>query len=92
MSDLEFAHAVLVLDADPVADAPILDLRLRKGVRRHGVKLVQAGAQDLLRLARRSELAAQLKERGEEVVVLWHERLARRPRRRAAPGAARARR
>ena len=36
VSDLEFAHAVLVLDADPVNDAPILDLRLRKGVRRHG--------------------------------------------------------
>src|SRR5262249_7736688 len=39
VSDLEYAHAVLVLDADPIADAPILDLRLRKGVRRHGVKL-----------------------------------------------------
>ena len=35
--DLEFAHAVLVLDCDPVDDAPILDLRIRKGVRRHGV-------------------------------------------------------
>ena len=35
--DLEFAHAVLVLDCEPVDDAPILDLRLRKGVRRHGV-------------------------------------------------------
>ena len=37
VSDLEFAHAVLVLDAEPVNDwAPILDLRLRKGVRRQG--------------------------------------------------------
>ena len=36
--DLEFAHAVLVLDCDPIDDAPILDLRLRKGVRRHGVQ------------------------------------------------------
>ncbi|HYB23833.1 MAG TPA: 2Fe-2S iron-sulfur cluster-binding protein, partial [Solirubrobacteraceae bacterium] len=35
VTDLEFAHAVLVLDAEPVNDAPILDLRLRKGVRRH---------------------------------------------------------
>ena len=42
--DLEFAHAVLVLDCDPVDDAPILDLRLRKGVRRHGVRLAVAGA------------------------------------------------
>jgi NADH-quinone oxidoreductase subunit G len=41
-SDLEFAHAVLVLDAEPVDDAPILDLRLRKGVRRHGLKLAVA--------------------------------------------------
>ncbi|HTE63582.1 MAG TPA: NADH-quinone oxidoreductase subunit NuoG [Solirubrobacteraceae bacterium] len=42
--DLEFAHAVLVLDCDPVDDAPILDLRVRKGVRRHGVKLAVASA------------------------------------------------
>jgi NADH-quinone oxidoreductase subunit G len=40
--DLEWAHAVLVLDCEPVDDAPILDLRLRKGVRRHGVKLAVA--------------------------------------------------
>ena len=37
--DLEFAHAVLVLDTEPVDDAPILDLRLRKGARRNAVKL-----------------------------------------------------
>ncbi|HEV7162567.1 MAG TPA: molybdopterin-dependent oxidoreductase, partial [Solirubrobacteraceae bacterium] len=42
VSDLEFAHAVLVLDADPVNDAPILDLRLRKGIRRRGLKLAVA--------------------------------------------------
>ena len=36
--DLEFAHAVLVLDCEPVDDAPILDLRIRKGVRRNGVQ------------------------------------------------------
>jgi len=41
-SDLEFADAVLVLDAEPVNDAPIFDLRLRKGVRRHGLKLAVA--------------------------------------------------
>ncbi len=40
--DLEFAHAVLVLDCEPVDDAPILDLRIRKGVRRNGVKLLVA--------------------------------------------------
>ncbi len=42
VSDLEFAHAVLVLDAEPVNDAPILDLRLRKGVRRQRVQLAVA--------------------------------------------------
>ena len=40
--DLEFAHAVLVLDCEPVDDAPVLDLRIRKGVRRNGVKLAVA--------------------------------------------------
>ena len=40
--DLEFAHTVLVLGTEPVDDAPILDLRLRKGVRRHRVKLAVA--------------------------------------------------
>ncbi len=35
-------HAVLVLDTEPVDDAPILDLRLRKGVRRRGMKLAVA--------------------------------------------------
>jgi NADH-quinone oxidoreductase subunit G len=40
--DLEFAHAVLVLDCEPLDDAPILDLRIRKGVRRNGVRLFVA--------------------------------------------------
>ena len=39
MPDLEFAHAVLLLDADPIDDAPVWDLRIRKGVRRHGVRV-----------------------------------------------------
>jgi NADH-quinone oxidoreductase subunit G len=40
--DLEFAHAVLVLDCEPVDDAPILEMRIRKGVRRNRVKLAVA--------------------------------------------------
>ena len=40
--DLDWAHAVLVLDCEPVDDAPILDLRLRKGVRRNRVQLAVA--------------------------------------------------
>jgi NADH-quinone oxidoreductase subunit G len=82
VSDLEFAHAVLVLDADPIEDMPILDLRLRKGVRRHGMRLVQASAADLRSNERTGELAQQLREGAprrdggvEEVVILWGERL-----------------
>jgi NADH-quinone oxidoreductase subunit G len=40
--DLEFAHAVLVLDTELVDDMPILDLRIRKGVRRNRVRLAVA--------------------------------------------------
>ena len=37
--DLEFAHAVLLVDCDPIDEAPMLDLRIRKGIRRHHVKV-----------------------------------------------------
>src|SRR5204863_8132415 len=40
--DLEFAHTVLVLGCEPLDEMPILDLRIRKGVRRNGVKLAVA--------------------------------------------------
>ena len=77
VSDLEFAHAVLLLDADPIEDAPILDLRLRKGIRRHGLRLIQADAADLLDSSdeRAGKLAEQLRDAGSEVVILWSERL-----------------
>ena len=42
VEDIEFAHTVLVLDCEPVDDAPILDLRIRKGVRRQRTKLAVA--------------------------------------------------
>ncbi|MGI8579441.1 MAG: molybdopterin-dependent oxidoreductase, partial [Solirubrobacteraceae bacterium] len=114
--DLEYAHTVLVLDCDPIDDAPILDLRIRKGVRRRGVKLAVAtsrptaldpSAQAIVRFAPGAgeaflaaldaaltgsdfsqlavaagaaqdeirELAALLTDTGEDVVVLWGERL-----------------
>src|SRR4051794_25675621 len=44
VSDLEFAHSVLLLDVDPMDEATIWDLRIRKGVRRRGVKLAIASA------------------------------------------------
>ncbi len=76
VTDLEFAHAVIVLDTDPITDAPILDLRLRKGVRRHGMKLLRAAGSDLQGLR---ELAAELAGEGREIVVLWGERFAAGP-------------
>ncbi len=76
VSDLEFAHAVLVLETDPIEDASILDLRLRKGARRHGMQIVRAGIADLLSGSERTgELTTQLQDAGEEIVVLWGERL-----------------
>jgi len=54
---------------------PILDLRLRKGIRRHGMCLLQASAADLRNSERAAELAGELKEAGEEVLILWGERL-----------------
>jgi NADH-quinone oxidoreductase subunit G len=76
VSDLEFAHGVLVLDCDPLLDAPILDLRLRKGIRRHGMKLERASGEDLGAVR---EAAKRLAEAGEEVVILWGERFAAGP-------------
>ena len=40
--DLEFAHTILMVGCEPLDDAPIFDLRIRKGVRRHGVNLAIA--------------------------------------------------
>ncbi|HEV2724500.1 MAG TPA: molybdopterin-dependent oxidoreductase, partial [Thermoleophilaceae bacterium] len=39
-SDIEYAGAVLVVEADPVDDAPIIDLRVRKAARRNGTRVV----------------------------------------------------
>jgi NADH-quinone oxidoreductase subunit G len=107
VTDLEFAHTVLVVGCEPRDDAPILDLRIRKGVRRNGVQLAIAGsrpssletsAQQIIRCAPGEEaqllagieqvlrggeapndaiadLAALLREGGEDVVILWSERL-----------------
>jgi NADH-quinone oxidoreductase subunit G len=117
VQDLEWAHAVLVLDTEPVDDMPVLDLRLRKGIRRHGVRLAVAtsrpssldpnaeiavrfapgageafvcaldaaigGVGDVGGLSRAAgadpqaveALGRMLREAGEDVVVLWGERL-----------------
>jgi NADH-quinone oxidoreductase subunit G len=60
LPDVEKASAVLVIESNPVDEAPIFDLRLRKAVRRHGTRLVIAssaptaldgGATEVLRFA-----------------------------------------
>jgi NADH-quinone oxidoreductase subunit G len=106
--DLEFAHTVLVVGCEPLDDAPILDLRIRKGVRRHGVKLAVATARPSAldpnaRLIVRYDpgdeteflgeldaalngeadavapahatLAELLRTGGEDIVIMWSERL-----------------
>jgi len=105
--DLEFAHTVLLLGCDPRDESPILELRIRKGVRRNGVKLAIAGARPTaleanatmsIRYAPGADaefaaalgraldgagdvdddvvgLAALLREGGEDVVIIYSERL-----------------
>jgi NADH-quinone oxidoreductase subunit G len=95
--DLEFAHTVLVLGCEPLDDAPIIDLRIRKGVRRNRVQLAVATARPsaldaaarlvvryppggeaelLAELARgEGKLAEFLRGAGEDVVILWGERI-----------------
>ncbi len=107
--DLEFAHTVLVVGCEPLDDAPILDLWIRKGVRRRGVRLgiatarpsaLDPGANTVARYAPGEEteflatlaaalagerwatdvenlpdLANLLRDGGEDVVIVWGERL-----------------
>jgi NADH-quinone oxidoreductase subunit G len=79
VSDLEFAHAVLVLDCEPITDAPILDLRLRKGARRHGVKLTRAASSEPRGLREAVEALSGEAREGREIVILWGERVAEGP-------------
>ncbi len=100
--DLEFAHTVLLLGCEPLDDAPILDLRIRKGIRRRGVHLAVATARpsaldvDAHTISRyppgeeasfvaalaadlagevSGDLAKLLRDGGEDVVIVWGERL-----------------
>jgi NADH-quinone oxidoreductase subunit G len=104
--DLEFAHTVLVLGCEPLDDAPILDLWIRKGARRRGVQVAVAtprpsaldsNAKVVIRYAPRAEaeflaglaaalageaapddargLADLLRDGGEDVVIVWGERI-----------------
>jgi NADH-quinone oxidoreductase subunit G len=62
--DIEFAHTVLLVGVDPREDAPILDLRIRKGVRRHGVALAIATARPTA-LERNATISARYAPGGE---------------------------
>ncbi len=106
--DLQFAHTVLIVGCEPQDDAPILDLRIRKGVRRRGVQLAIASARPsaldpnarlIVRYApgdeatfleeldgalagereavapEHAQLADLLRDGGEDVVIVWSERL-----------------
>ena len=44
IGDIDNADAILVLDCDPLHEMPILDLRIRKAVRRSGTRLLVASA------------------------------------------------
>ena len=99
---------MLLVGVEPLDDAPILDLRIRKGVRRNGVKLAIASARpsaldpnaaQLIRHAPGGEaefltdligalegsagassrelsaLATLLRDGGEDVVIVWSERI-----------------
>jgi NADH-quinone oxidoreductase subunit G len=94
--DLEYAHAVLLVDCDPIDEAPVLDLRIRKGVRRQHVQVgvisarptaldpsaavvarhAPGGAGEALAALARGEgeVAAWLRDAGEDVVVVYGER------------------
>ncbi len=105
--DIEFAHTLLLFGCDPRDDSPILDLRVRKGVRRNGVKLaiatarptaLEANAVASIRYAPGADaqfaaalesaldgapdvsedvagLATLLRDGGEDVVILFSERI-----------------
>jgi NADH-quinone oxidoreductase subunit G len=91
--DLDQADAILIVGTDPLHSSPILDLRIRKAMRRNGAKLAIAtdrpttldgGAEAVYRYAPGnatsvlSKLAQDDVLRGaERVVVLWGERIAR---------------
>jgi NADH-quinone oxidoreductase subunit G len=108
VSDLEFAHTVLLVGCEPLDDAPIFDLRIRKGVRRRRVQLAIATARpsaldvnaklvtryppgdeeafltQLVTVLRGgtgaddvTALATLLRDGGEDVVIVWGERIAR---------------
>jgi NADH-quinone oxidoreductase subunit G len=91
--DIDEADAILLVGSDPLHSSPILDLRIRKAMRRNGAKLVVAtdrpttldgGAEAVIRYAPGNATAVlsgltqnDVLRGAERVVVLWGERIAR---------------
>jgi NADH-quinone oxidoreductase subunit G len=91
--DIDTAGAILVVGTDPLHTSPILDLRIRKAIRRNGAKLVVAtegptaldgGAEAVVRYAPGGAgaflsglAAAEVLQDAESVVVIWGDRIAR---------------
>ncbi|HUB77068.1 MAG TPA: molybdopterin-dependent oxidoreductase, partial [Solirubrobacteraceae bacterium] len=87
VADIEWAHAVLVLGCEPLDDAPILDLRIRKGVRRNGVRLAVASPRASSLDARASASLRYAPDRGAELVWALVAALRREPVEQAATAA-----
>jgi NADH-quinone oxidoreductase subunit G len=91
--DLDEADAILVVGTDPLHSSPILDLRIRKAMRRNGAKLVVAtdrptaldgGAAAVHRHAPDNATAAlteltddEILRNADRVAIVWGERIAR---------------
>ena len=74
IEDLEWADTIALVGCEPVDDASILDLRIRKAVRRHGAKLVIVGDRpSTLEGTRVASLADA--ELSDDTVIVWHERI-----------------
>jgi NADH-quinone oxidoreductase subunit G len=77
VEDLEWADTIVLLGCEPVDDVSILDLRIRKAVRRHGAKLVIVGDRPsgLESVASAVVPSLDQAELSDDTVVVWHERI-----------------
>jgi NADH-quinone oxidoreductase subunit G len=91
--DLDTADAILLIGSDPLHASPILDLRIRKAMRRNGAKLILAtdrpttldgGAVSVHRYTPGNATSVipqlaqdEVLEDAERVVILWGERISR---------------
>jgi NADH-quinone oxidoreductase subunit G len=74
VEDLEWADTIVLVGCEPVDDVSILDLRIRKALRRHGAKLVIVGDRPSTLEGTRVANLADAELAGDTVIV-WHERI-----------------